>query len=218
MSEGARPLKATKKERNPEETKRRILDAAELEFAKKGFDGAKLRDVASAAEVHHALLHHYFGDKEGLFRAVVERGVTAITTGAYEIMSTTTDFVELVRRFMSFIIDYTANHPNLISILHFAALSPNSPSYAMCEELSERILVPVMTATRDMIAAAQAQGRVRSELDPSRVVSIAMGAASFIFHEKQFFGAFFGRDICEPDMIAAHKDAVTQFVLNGLLP
>ena len=43
------------RKRNPDESKKRILDSAERAFALRGFDGARLRDIAQDAGVHHAL-------------------------------------------------------------------------------------------------------------------------------------------------------------------
>jgi AcrR family transcriptional regulator len=76
-----------RKERNALETKRRILEAAEGEFAAKGFDGARLGTIARAAAVQQALIHHYFGDKEGLHGAVVRSGLAAMTEGVWELLS-----------------------------------------------------------------------------------------------------------------------------------
>ena len=42
--------------RNPDASRRRILDAAERAFALRGFGGARLRDIAQEAGVHHALV------------------------------------------------------------------------------------------------------------------------------------------------------------------
>ncbi|WP_417807138.1 TetR/AcrR family transcriptional regulator [Thioclava sp.] len=57
----------------------RILDAAELVFARDGFDGAKVRDIAAAAVVPLGLVHHHGGGKEALFREVVERRAEALS-------------------------------------------------------------------------------------------------------------------------------------------
>jgi AcrR family transcriptional regulator len=78
---------APRKERNALETKRRILEAAEGEFAAKGFDGARLGTIARVAAVQQALIHHYFGDKEGLHGAVVRSGLAAMTEGVWELLS-----------------------------------------------------------------------------------------------------------------------------------
>jgi AcrR family transcriptional regulator len=49
-----------------------VLAAARTAFAEKGFDGATIRGIATAAGVDPALVHHYFGTKDALFLAAVE--------------------------------------------------------------------------------------------------------------------------------------------------
>jgi AcrR family transcriptional regulator len=49
-----------------------VLAAARTAFAEKGFDGATIRGIATAAGVDPALVHHYFGNKDKLFLAAVE--------------------------------------------------------------------------------------------------------------------------------------------------
>jgi AcrR family transcriptional regulator len=51
----------------PTETRETILAAARELFAEKGYDGASLRAIARAADVDPALVHHFFGNKEGVF-------------------------------------------------------------------------------------------------------------------------------------------------------
>lgn len=49
-----------------------ILDAAREAFAEHGFEAASLRSIARRAGVDPALVHHYFGTKDGLFAAAME--------------------------------------------------------------------------------------------------------------------------------------------------
>ena len=49
-----------------------MLAAARAAFADRGFDGATIRGIATAAGVDPALVHHYFGNKDKLFLAAVE--------------------------------------------------------------------------------------------------------------------------------------------------
>jgi AcrR family transcriptional regulator len=58
--------------------KQRILDAAEREFAAHGFHGASLRSMTRAADVNVASIHYYFGSKEALLRATLERIVRPV--------------------------------------------------------------------------------------------------------------------------------------------
>jgi AcrR family transcriptional regulator len=50
-----------------------LLDAAGAVFAQAGIDGASMKDVAEAAGVTPGLLYHYFGSKEALVTAVLDR-------------------------------------------------------------------------------------------------------------------------------------------------
>lgn len=54
------------------DTRRVILDAARDLFAQHGYAGTSIRQIAAAAEVDPALVHHYFGPKESLFRAALD--------------------------------------------------------------------------------------------------------------------------------------------------
>jgi AcrR family transcriptional regulator len=56
---------------NPD-TRDAVLTAAREAFAERGFDGATIRGIATAAKVDPALVHHYFGNKDKLFLAAIE--------------------------------------------------------------------------------------------------------------------------------------------------
>ena len=61
--------------RDPERTRRRILDAALQEFAARGFAGGRVNAIARRAQANKRMLYHYFTDKEGLFRAVLRHKI-----------------------------------------------------------------------------------------------------------------------------------------------
>jgi AcrR family transcriptional regulator len=71
MSEGRNST--TRRGRRPGEsgTRSAILTAARRLFAEQGYDSASIRDIASAAGVDPALIHHYFGNKDSLFTAAM---------------------------------------------------------------------------------------------------------------------------------------------------
>ncbi len=71
------PRRRPKLERR-EETVAKILDAAEALFAGYGEHGVTIKDAAKAAGVDTALIHYYFGNKNGLFDAVFSRRAAII--------------------------------------------------------------------------------------------------------------------------------------------
>lgn len=58
-------------------TRERLREAAATLFASRSFDSVSTRDIARQAGVDAALIHHYFGSKEGLFQAVMDNSVQA---------------------------------------------------------------------------------------------------------------------------------------------
>lgn len=64
-----------------------ILDAAELVFADKGFNGASMREIATQAGVAQALIHYHFDNKEKLFEAMAARQANAINGTRAELLA-----------------------------------------------------------------------------------------------------------------------------------
>jgi AcrR family transcriptional regulator len=64
---------AGERQRDPERTKARILEAATAEFGAKGFAAARVSDIAGRAGVNKQLISYYFGGKEGLYAELTKR-------------------------------------------------------------------------------------------------------------------------------------------------
>jgi len=102
---------ADSKEKNKpsrsEVTEQRILDAAEVVFARRGLEGTRVREIAEAAEVNGATLYNYYPSKRALYEAVLDRGVNPLThllsdyaSGPHD-METTTTLVESIMAHLS---------------------------------------------------------------------------------------------------------------------
>src|SRR5690554_1277582 len=77
----ARPINA-----DPEATKLRILERSLELFAEKGVSGASIREIAKASDVSLATIHHYFGSKDGLAEACIEKMDRRLMRLAEELM------------------------------------------------------------------------------------------------------------------------------------
>lgn len=73
MAKRGRPAGA-----DSEQTKRKILDAARLDFAANGYDGASITSIAGNAGIAPSAIYHYFQSKEKLYTEVFEQTSTAI--------------------------------------------------------------------------------------------------------------------------------------------
>ncbi|GII42047.1 TetR family transcriptional regulator [Planotetraspora phitsanulokensis] len=61
-------------------TRRRILDAATAEFSALGLAGARTAGIAESAGANQRMIYAYFGNKDGLFDAVLEHNILLVQT------------------------------------------------------------------------------------------------------------------------------------------
>lgn len=63
-----------------------LLRAARELFAKRDFTAASVREIAAAARVNPAMIHYHFGDKEGLYRAMLQETIGPVLQKVQELM------------------------------------------------------------------------------------------------------------------------------------
>jgi AcrR family transcriptional regulator len=61
------------RQRDPERTREEILDVALSEFARNGYSGARVDEIAARTRTTKRMLYYYFTNKEQLYIAVLER-------------------------------------------------------------------------------------------------------------------------------------------------
>ena len=89
-----KPGSSTRRSKSPpasprpdQETRERILDAAEVVFTRKGTAGSRTQEIARQAGANKALVHYYFGTKAALADAVFERALAKITPVMFGIIA-----------------------------------------------------------------------------------------------------------------------------------
>ena len=70
-------LTLERRPRNAQATRAAILAAGKTQFARSGYEGAFLRDIAADAGADAALINRYFGGKEGLFAACLREAISS---------------------------------------------------------------------------------------------------------------------------------------------
>ena len=68
----ANPARRLSGERDPERTRAAILAAAMEEFTTHGLNGARVDEIAKRSGVNKRMIYYYFGDKNGVYLAVLE--------------------------------------------------------------------------------------------------------------------------------------------------
>src|ERR1700761_8235740 len=79
-------------------TRERLLEAAESVFAKKGYDGAKISDIAEEAGVSVGAVYFRFRDKSALFSAIAESFIEESHGGLELLMKATSEKHDAILR------------------------------------------------------------------------------------------------------------------------
>jgi TetR/AcrR family transcriptional regulator len=205
--------KPERRERNAVATRARLLDAAEHEFAARGFQGARLREIADAAGVQPALIHHYFADKQGLYRAVLDRGLLTPSVASFSILESERDLEGLVTRFVDMLVHFYAAHHQLLAVLRHEAGDGSSILKEVCRERT----VPVVEAVKALLIERQRTGEVRADVDAEEIIMATMSMVVHPFSDAGLVEAMMpGYISASAAALEKRKRAIVALVLGGI--
>lgn len=96
---------------NNENTEIKIIEAAKEVFVHKGYDGARMQEIADKAGINKALLHYYFRSKTKLFDKVFNAVFTDLVTRLYSIVGASNSIEEFINNFVTLYFDELKSKP-----------------------------------------------------------------------------------------------------------
>ncbi|MCP4006014.1 MAG: TetR/AcrR family transcriptional regulator [bacterium] len=216
-----KPAKASRaaartRRREPGDARRSILDAATSEFSVHGLAGARVDRLAAAAGLNKAMIYHYFGDKEGLYLAVLERAYAGIREAEAQLDWTDAPPAEAVRRLVHFTWDYFVAHPEFLSLLNTENLQ--RARYVRRSEHVAHLQSSLVDGLRAVIARGEASGEFRRDVDPVQLYWSIAALGYFYLSNRHTLAVSFERELDSPEALAARRDHVTDVILGYLRP
>jgi AcrR family transcriptional regulator len=211
------PVESTKNKqtagpRDAEATKARILDAAEEEFARGGLLGARTEAIAANTGVTKAMLYYYYGDKEGLYQAVLERAVARRIAALQKVDLHSPAADEALRQFVSALLDESGHNQNLPAIFFYEGLQNKGKYYSQIAIAS--LYGPLVGILERGIASGTFK-----PVDPLHAAVNIVGMCVFYFcsyeNVKHLWPA--GTDLRSGDMREQHKRTALQQIVGGLI-
>jgi TetR/AcrR family fatty acid metabolism transcriptional regulator len=146
------------------------LDAAVRVFARKGFHGSRVGDIAEEAGVAHGLLYHYFRSKEEVLETIFREVWELLAADTDRIEQADVPLREQLRRFARIYLGSWLMTPDLIAVLvREIARSP-----AVGNQIVE--VRGVLHSLQRMIESAKERGEVRADCDPRLAAWVVYGA------------------------------------------
>jgi AcrR family transcriptional regulator len=148
-------------------TREAILDAARRAFAEQGYQHATVRGVADLAGVDPALVHHYFGTKQGLFVAAVQLPANPVE----QLMAVLAEDPDqagerMVELFLS-IWDHAADRSPLLALVR-SAVGDEHAAAMLREFITEEVLGQISHRL------GSPDARLRATLVGSQLIGMAM--------------------------------------------
>jgi TetR/AcrR family transcriptional regulator len=179
--------------RDPDRTRDSILSAAQDEFAAKGLSGARVDQIARRANANKRMIYHYFGSKEALYLAALER--------VYEGLRGTEVTLDLnhlepdvaIQRLVEFNFDYSRRHPELISLINNENL--HRAKYLRKSKKVRDLHSPFVKLIEDILRRGVAQGVFRPGLDPVDLYITIAAVGYFYLSNNWTLSAIFDRDL-----------------------
>lgn len=208
MSTRARPR------RDKEATRAALLEAGASAFAVQGIDGATLEGIAADAGVNKAMIAYYFGDKAGLFQAVLEEAVDFILVRVARDVEPLDDPAEQLGTFIRALAEMMAARPFFPSMM---LRDFQSGRFQQDPALVSR-LMKFSETTRRILSEGEARGQFRPT-DHHMMHLTIVGTLSYYVASQRFRDELVrlpGRAEAAMPRLEGFIDHITRVLLEGI--
>jgi AcrR family transcriptional regulator len=196
---------------DPEETRSNILEVAAREFAEKGLSGARIDEIAEKTASSKRMIYYYFGGKEELYRAVLERAYGQIRAREDDANFETLPADKALIALIEHTFDYHADHPEFVRLVMNENIH-HGEHVGHIQGLKERNK-SVIASLQAIIDQGVAAGMFREGIDP---VDLHMTISALSFYNvsnRYTFASNFGVDMATAKMMAKRRKQVVEIVL-----
>jgi AcrR family transcriptional regulator len=204
-----------KRPQDPEGTRQNILEIATEEFARNGFNGARVDRIAARTHTSKRMLYYYFGDKEGLFVAVLEAAYARIRQIEAGLDLAGFDPIDALCRMAGFTFDYqNANEPFIRLVM---TENIHHGEHLARSAVMQQLNSPVIESLTEICDRGRRADVFRDGIDP---VDLHMSISALCFFNvanRATFSRIFKRDMQSAEALARRREIVIETVLRYVL-
>ena len=204
------PARRAPRTKRSAQTRERIIAAATEVFARSGFHGAKVADIAEQAGIAYGLVYHYFHNKEDILAAIFTERWTQYVAYLNEVGGMDLGFREQMRRLVHFWVEVYRREPDLMTVM----INEITRSYEFLESHDIGTVLVAFDAIEQIIRKARARGEVAADIDPQLASYIVFGAAEMVL-SGYVMGTLRRQDA---SAFASDETQMLEVLLDGLAP
>jgi AcrR family transcriptional regulator len=201
-------------ERDPQRTRKEILEVATREFAAHGYAGARVDDMAARMRTTKRMIYYYFGGKEQLYIAVLEGAYATIRRAEGEVDVEGLDPVAAIRRLAELTFDHHESHPDFIRLVSIENIHRGE------HMAKSRAIAELGTPATDLIARilerGRADGTFRGDVDAVDVHMLISSFCVFRVANRHTFGTLFDRDLTDPALRDHYRTMLGDLIVDYL--
>ncbi|SAL86320.1 TetR family transcriptional regulator [Caballeronia arvi] len=197
--------------RDPEGTRRRILEAATEQFTRYGLAGARVDAVAAAAGTNERMLYYYFASNEGLYVAVLEAMYARFAEREGSLDLSGLQPSDAIRETAQSIWAYLWKNPQWLSLINNENL--HEGRYLERSSSLRETISPLIDLLRVTLERGAAAGQFRSGVDPLDFYVTLVGMGYYIVANRFTLEAFTGRNYAE----SLHQKSISTMHVDMLL-
>ncbi|WAC56427.1 TetR/AcrR family transcriptional regulator [Gordonia sp. SL306] len=204
----------TVRRRDSERTRANIVAVATKEFANKGYAGARVDEIAAKTHTTKRMIYYYYGDKDGLYEAVLETSYGKIRRLEQRVTHIEDDPVTAIRQLAEITFDHHDRNPDFIRIVAGENILKGAhiKNSAAVQELGS----PAVDILGRILEVGRDRGIFRTDVD---ALDVHLAISSFCFFRvanRYTFKTLFDRDLTAPDQRTTQRKMLGDMIVAYL--
>jgi TetR/AcrR family transcriptional regulator len=164
--------------------------------------------------VQPALIHHYVTDKQGLYRAVLDRALLPTSTDSWTLLGGRHDLEGLLTGFVDLILRFYSAHQNHLAILRHEAVRGSTVFTELCKERTQ----PVIEAVKLLLEEKQRAGEIRADVPADEIITAVLSMVIYPLADAGICEVMMPSAIVRDEAsLERRKRAIVALLLGGLL-
>ncbi|OZM84326.1 TetR family transcriptional regulator [Pseudonocardia sp. MH-G8] len=210
MPEGPPP----ERQRDAERTRAEILDVATREFSDQGYAGARVDEIAAKTSTTKRMIYYYFGSKERLYVAVLERAYTGIRALEQELDVDHLEPREAIRSIAALTFDHHEAHPDFIRLVSIENI--HRAEHIATSSILSGLANPALDVLGRILDRGRTAGLFRDDVDALDVHLVISSFCVFRTANRHTFTAIFKRDPLDPQRREHYRELLGDMVVAYL--
>ncbi|MTH65192.1 TetR family transcriptional regulator [Paracoccus shanxieyensis] len=192
----------------------RLIRAATRDFLRHGFQGASISRIVQDAGCNVRMIYHYFGSKQGLYRACLTRAYDHLRQAEAEAGFWDLPPPQAMAGLVRFTFDYMQAHPEFLGLVRIENMADGTQvgDMAVVHDRARQLFA----AIDRVMARGLRAGDFGAECDPGLLYLTIIGLCTVHLTNRHTMGAVLGRDLTDPDFLHARREDIVGIVLTRL--